>query len=92
MTLMRNVIEQAAVLNSTKTFDVKLLDGTAKQQSGSYTLHDMEHGRIFDATEKAGWRIAGEGGATELLDLKRTTFQAKMKKLGIKRSDKQLPK
>jgi len=41
--------------------------------------------------EKTGWRIAGQGGAAEVLGLKRTTLQAKMKKLGIKRSNKTMP-
>jgi transcriptional regulator with GAF, ATPase, and Fis domain len=34
--------------------------------------------------ERTGWRLAGPGGAAEVLGLKRTTLQAKMKKLGIK--------
>ena len=38
--------------------------------------------------EKTGWRIAGQGGAAEILGLKRTTLLSKMKKLGIKRSSK----
>jgi transcriptional regulator with GAF, ATPase, and Fis domain len=42
--------------------------------------------------EKTGWRIGGQGGAAEVLSLKRTTLQAKMKKLGIKRSTKPMPK
>jgi transcriptional regulator with GAF, ATPase, and Fis domain len=31
--------------------------------------------------EKTDWRIAGRGGAAEVLGLKRTTLQAKMNKL-----------
>jgi transcriptional regulator with GAF, ATPase, and Fis domain len=34
---------------------------------------------------KTGWRVMGKNGAAEILGLKRTTLQAKMKKLGIKR-------
>jgi transcriptional regulator with GAF, ATPase, and Fis domain len=41
---------------------------------------------------KTGWRIAGQGGAAEVLGLKRTTLQAKMNKLGIKRFIKPVPK
>jgi len=41
--------------------------------------------------EKTGWRIAGQGGAAKVLGLKRTTLQAKMKKLGINRSNKPMP-
>jgi transcriptional regulator with GAF, ATPase, and Fis domain len=38
--------------------------------------------------EKTGWRIGGQGGAAEVLGLNRTTLLSKMKKLGIKRSNK----
>jgi transcriptional regulator with GAF, ATPase, and Fis domain len=38
--------------------------------------------------EKANWHLSGKGGAAEVLGLKRTTLHAKMKKLGIKRSNK----
>jgi len=31
------------------------------------------------------WRIAGPNGAAQLLGMKRTTLQARMRKLGIKR-------
>jgi transcriptional regulator with GAF, ATPase, and Fis domain len=46
---------------------------------------------IVAVLEKTGWRIAGQGGAAEVLGLKRTTLQEKMKKLGIKRSNKTMP-
>ena len=51
----------------------------------------MERRHILAVLEKAGWRVAGKGGAAEVLGLKRTTLEAKMKKLGIKRSNKALP-
>jgi formate hydrogenlyase transcriptional activator len=38
-----------------------------------------------DVLEKNGWRISGKGGAAEVLGLKRSTLQSKMKKLGISR-------
>jgi transcriptional regulator with GAF, ATPase, and Fis domain len=33
--------------------------------------------------EETGWRVSGEHGAAEILGLKRTTLEARMKKLGI---------
>jgi formate hydrogenlyase transcriptional activator len=38
--------------------------------------------------QKSGWRLNGRGGAAEILGLKRTTLQSKMKKLGIRRPAK----
>jgi transcriptional regulator with GAF, ATPase, and Fis domain len=48
----------------------------------------MERRHIVAVLEKTGWRLSGDGGAAETLGLKRTTLRAKMKKLGIKRSNK----
>ncbi len=42
--------------------------------------------------EKTGWRVSGPGGAAEILGLKRSTLQAKIKKLGIRRSSRAMPK
>jgi transcriptional regulator with GAF, ATPase, and Fis domain len=36
--------------------------------------------------EKTSWRVTGKGGAAEVLGLKGTTLQSKMKKLGISRT------
>ena len=33
-----------------------------------------------------GWRIRGKNGAAEILDLKPTTLDSRLKRLGIKRS------
>jgi formate hydrogenlyase transcriptional activator len=51
----------------------------------------VERKHMVAMLEKTGWRIAGQGGAAEVLGLKRTTLQAKMRKLGITRSNKPMP-
>jgi transcriptional regulator with GAF, ATPase, and Fis domain len=48
----------------------------------------MERRHITAALNKTGWRVAGQGGAAEILGLKRTTLYGKIRKLGIKRSSK----
>ena len=40
---------------------------------------------IVKVLERTGWRIRGTGGAAELLGLKPTTLEARMKKLQIRR-------
>ena len=35
--------------------------------------------------ERVGWRVAGKGGAAEILGLKRSTLHSKMQKLRIHR-------
>lgn len=49
------------------------------------TLEEAERQHILRALRQTGWRIAGPRGAAGLLDMKRTTLQARMRKLGIKR-------
>jgi transcriptional regulator with GAF, ATPase, and Fis domain len=52
------------------------------------TLAEAERQAILTALDTSRWRISGPGGAAALLDLKPTTLHAKMKKLGIRRTDR----
>jgi|SRR5579883_530818 formate hydrogenlyase transcriptional activator len=49
------------------------------------TLQDAERQHILRALRQAQWRVSGPRGAATLLGMKRTTLQARMRKLGIKR-------
>jgi formate hydrogenlyase transcriptional activator len=49
------------------------------------TLEDAERQHILRALRQTEWRIAGPKGAAVLLGMKRTTLQARMRKLGIHR-------
>jgi formate hydrogenlyase transcriptional activator len=49
------------------------------------TLEDADRQHILRALRQTKWRIAGPQGAASLLGMKRTTLQARIRKLGIKR-------
>jgi formate hydrogenlyase transcriptional activator len=49
------------------------------------TLEDADRQHILRALRQTNWRIAGPRGAATLLGMKRTTLQARIRKLGIKR-------
>ena len=49
------------------------------------TLEEAERQHILRALRHTQWRIAGPRGAAALLGLKRTTLQARMRKLGLRR-------
>ncbi|HKE09224.1 MAG TPA: sigma 54-interacting transcriptional regulator [Candidatus Acidoferrum sp.] len=49
------------------------------------TLEDAERQHILRALRQTQWRVAGPRGAANLLGIKRTTLQARIRKLGIKR-------
>jgi formate hydrogenlyase transcriptional activator len=49
------------------------------------TLEDAERQHILRALRQTKWRISGPRGAATMLGMKRTTLQARIRKLGIKR-------
>jgi formate hydrogenlyase transcriptional activator len=49
------------------------------------TLEEAERQHIVRALRQTKWRIAGPRGAAIILGMKRTTLQARMRKLGIRR-------
>jgi formate hydrogenlyase transcriptional activator len=53
--------------------------------SGSSTLDDAQRHHILQILRQTKWRISGPRGAAAILGIKRTTLQARMRKLGIKR-------
>lgn len=49
------------------------------------TLDDAQRQHILRVLKQTEWRISGPRGAAAILGIKRTTLQARMRKLGIKR-------
>jgi len=83
---LRNVIEHAMILSKGKKLVVHALKFGSEEAGATRNLEDMERRHIVAVLERAGWRVAGKGGAAEVLGLKRSTLNSKMKKLGISRS------
>jgi len=83
---LRNVIERALIVCGGRTLDVHPPNGiNGVTVTKNLNLEDTERRHIIGVLEHAGWRLSGSGGAADLLGLKRTTLQSKMKKLGIQR-------
>lgn len=91
---LRNVIERAVILCQYDTLDIEFPGNTApkpmRNTSGEIlspqTLHEVEKLHILNILNATSWRIRGNKGAAEILGLKPTTLESKMKKLGIKRN------
>jgi formate hydrogenlyase transcriptional activator len=49
-------------------------------------LQEAERRHILEALDAADWVISGPKGAATALGLKRSTLQARMEKLGIRRA------
>jgi formate hydrogenlyase transcriptional activator len=82
---LRNVIEHAMILSSGRTLTIPLPKMGPPGGPEPRNLKDLERRHILDVLEKTGWRLTGKGGASEILGMKRTTLQSRMKKLEIKR-------
>lgn len=85
---LRNVIERAMILARDTTLHVSLGKAApprpSKSRTGS-TMKDLERDHILRALEQSNWRVRGTAGAAERLDLKPTTLEARMARLGIRR-------
>jgi len=88
---LRNLIEHAMIMTNGRTLAIRVPTRASSEAGLTGNLEDVERRHVIAVLERTGWRISGYGGAAEVLGLKRTTLQAKMKKLGIRRSDKQMP-
>ena len=82
---LRNLVERAMILNNGVTLVVDVPDGAAMIAAQPMTIEGMERMHITSVLEKTGWRIRGSSGAAEILGMKPTTLNSRMKKLGIKR-------
>jgi formate hydrogenlyase transcriptional activator len=80
-----SVAGTAHAADSSSSF-TSLTSSTSSTSSSSIpTLEEAERQHILRALKQTQWRIAGPKGAATLLDIKRTTLQARMRKLGIRR-------
>ncbi len=98
---LKNFIERAVILSKTNRLRVDLAQSAAPptpqsaiapQLGGGYVtdaeFREMEKQNIRCALEASNWRVAGEGGAAELLEVKSSTLAYRIKTLGIARPDK----
>jgi len=83
---LRNVVEHAMIVSPDKTLVVR--PPTLSVDEGSKearSLQEVERLHILRVLQKTGWRVAGKSGAAQILGLKPTTLEARMKKLAITR-------
>ncbi len=86
---LRNVVERAVIVATGRQLVIdppRPILPTARRKSLKFVDVEIEH--IRAVLESSGWRIRGAGGAADLLDMKPTTLESRMAKLGITRSDK----
>jgi two-component system, NtrC family, response regulator HydG len=62
--------------------------GGIRQRTRIKTMWENERDHILAALEKSKWKIYGEGGAAQILDMNVSTLNSRIKKLGIKKGDR----
>ena len=83
---LKNIIERSMILSSGNDLHVDKIEPEATTELANRNLRDVEKNHILKVLNTANWRIRGDNGAAEILGLKPTTLEARMKKLGIRRT------
>ncbi len=85
---LENVIERAVIISRGNKLDLgdslPKTFGTAEERR-LLTLEENERNHILKTLKLTTWRVSGEKGAAKLLGINRTTLEARMKKLNIRR-------
>ena len=86
---MQNVIERAVILSHGPALHINVgdLQPAATPAQAPITLADAERDHILGVLRETGWVVGGPKGAAARLGMKRSTLQAKMKKLDIPRPE-----
>jgi PAS domain S-box-containing protein len=88
---LENIIERAVIIcdGNRITMGSWIPENHTGEDKTLLTLEENERQHIIRALKTTNWRISGEKGAAKLLGMKRTTLQARMKKLGIERPEQE---
>jgi transcriptional regulator with GAF, ATPase, and Fis domain len=83
---LRNLIERAIILGDSSTLRLPPSALPVEPRpAASLTRDDVERAHVLEVLKRTRWRIRGGNGAAEILGLKPTTLEARMKKLGLQR-------
>lgn len=86
---LQNVIERAHVLSNGSKLEIgdwfNVSGGKATKDNAIVSLEENEKKHILRTLEQTKWKIRGKNGAAELLQIKPTTLESRMQKLGIHR-------
>jgi|HubBroStandDraft_6_1064221.scaffolds.fasta_scaffold18385_1 formate hydrogenlyase transcriptional activator len=84
---LRNIIERNLILYSGPIFRAELPNALEDAKTNLRRLDEVNTEYLRNVLQSTHWRVRGQGGAAEVLGLKATTLEARMKKLGIRRRE-----
>ena len=85
---LRNVIERAVIVSRGSELELGEWPPTRTLENDKariLTLEEHEREHIVKVLELTNWRVSGDKGAAEILGMRPTTLESRMKKLGIVR-------
>ena len=82
---LRNVIERAMIISTGPDLVIDLPGISSEAPLEMKPIEEVERDHIAYILNMTNWRIRGKTGAAEILGLKPTTLESRIKKLGIKR-------
>ncbi len=80
---LENVIERAVINAPDAILRVELPEVAMLVRNENKFLEEIEREHILRILEKTGWKIAGPGGAAEILGINPSTLRSRIQKLGI---------
>lgn len=80
-----NVIERSVILTRGTVLNACIPVDTGNTSRKVLSLKEIERKHIIETLQITNWRIRGQNGASELLQIKPTTLESRMMKLGIRR-------
>lgn len=88
---LENLVERAVLLTSGKVI-TEIMSAAYTSKGGLFskdgplkTMDENERDHIIKVLEACSWKIYGEGGAAEVLNINGSTLSSRMKKLGIEK-------
>lgn len=88
---LENLVERAVLLTGGKIITSILPSNpvpklnNASDPAGLKTMDENERDHIIKVLESCNWKVFGEGGAAEILNINGSTLTSRMKKLGIEK-------
>lgn len=84
---LENIIERAVIVSEGGNLKIgDWLKGEVERDGGQLvSLESYERDYIIKVLSSTNWKISGKSGAAEILDMKPTTLESRMKKLKISR-------
>lgn len=82
---LKHAVERSVILTEGTVLNAYVPESEGPHPGDTLSIDELERKHISQVLETTNWRVRGHGGAAELLGLKPTTLESRMKRLGIRR-------